>query len=54
MADERSERFEIRLTPKEATMLRELADHRGVSMADVLRMYVREAHAALPKGAVNA
>lgn len=38
--------FRIRLTAEELRMLHELAEKEGISAADVLRLYIRRAHAA--------
>lgn len=53
MADERTKRFELRLTGEEAEMLREVAKHDGVSMADVVRLYVRRRYAEMKREAAN-
>ena len=41
----RSARIDIRCLPREAEMLRELADYQGRTQSDVLRQLVRQAHA---------
>ena len=43
--EERTERTALRLSPREHTMLRELADLDGVSVSDAIRMAVRRAYA---------
>ena len=40
----RSERLELRLSPTEQTMLRQLAEDAGVSAADILRTLMRAEH----------
>jgi hypothetical protein len=42
---ERSEKFQIRLTPEEKEMLEGLAEHDGLSASDVVRQLIRAAHA---------
>jgi hypothetical protein len=41
----RSRRFELKLTPEEDGMLRELATLDGMSASDQVRMLVRRSHA---------
>jgi hypothetical protein len=41
----RSARFNMVMMPEERAMLQALADERGVTESDVLRMYVREQYA---------
>ena len=48
---DRKEVFQIRITAQEKDMLRELAARNGVSMADMLRMYIKRAGAKLNQGA---
>lgn len=43
--DLKDERFQIRMSADERTMLRELAEQAGESEATVVRRLVREAHA---------
>lgn len=43
---DRSHRFNMMLSDSEMEMLRDLADVRGLSAADVLRQLLRDAHKA--------
>jgi hypothetical protein len=45
MAEERSERFAVRMTPDERRMLAELADESGLDAADIVRTLIREEYA---------
>jgi hypothetical protein len=45
--DQRTERFDVRVTPRESEMLREIAEYQGLSQSDTLRQLIREKHAAL-------
>lgn len=42
--DEKTERFNIRLSVTELGMLNELADSMGVSASDVVRILIRKEH----------
>ncbi len=42
----KTERIELRMSPLEASMLRELADADGLSQANVVRLLERREHAA--------
>jgi uncharacterized protein (DUF1778 family) len=46
MVEERSERLAVRLAPTEARMLDAMADAKGISLSDVVRMLIREGYAA--------
>lgn len=48
-SDLKDERFQIRMSADERTMLRELAEQAGESEATVVRRLVREAHAKSPQ-----
>lgn len=41
---ERTGFFQIRVTDEERAMLRAVADDRGLSAADVVRMFIRDAY----------
>jgi hypothetical protein len=47
MANERPNQFKIMLSDEEKAWLEELAARRGLTSSDVLRLYIREAHAVL-------
>jgi hypothetical protein len=47
MATERPNQFKIMLSDEERAWLEAIASSRGLSASDVLRLYVREAHAEL-------
>ena len=42
---DRSERLSVRMSKTEMDMLEKLADAKGVSASDVVRLFIREAHA---------
>jgi hypothetical protein len=42
---DRDKRLNIRVTEEEAEMLRGLAEREGLSAADVVRLFIRRAHA---------
>jgi hypothetical protein len=47
MAPERTNQFKILLSDQELTVLKEIAEQRGVTSSDVLRLYIREQGALL-------
>ena len=47
MAPERTNQFKILLSDQELTVLKEVAEQRGVTASDVLRLYIREQAALL-------
>lgn len=48
-SDLKDERFQIRMSADERTMLRELGEQAGESEATVVRRLIREAHAKRPE-----
>lgn len=44
---ERSVHLNVRMTPEERDMLKELAEDRGLTGSDVIRQFIREAHKRL-------
>jgi len=44
--DPRTERFTLRIAPAELAMLDALAEERGLSAADIVRMLIRDAYRA--------
>lgn len=47
MAPERSNQFKILLSDQELAVLKEVAEQRGVTASDLLRLYIREQGALL-------
>ena len=42
---ERTQRLDVRMTPEEMSMLEQLAEWSGLTMADIVRTLVRKEHA---------
>jgi uncharacterized protein (DUF1778 family) len=45
MAEERTERIALRLTPQEADVVNAIAEETGLSVSDVVRQAIRQAYA---------
>lgn len=44
---EKSHRLNARITPEEWAMFRDLAEYKGITVSDLLRIWIREEHAAV-------
>lgn len=53
MAPERANQFKMLLSDEELAMLRELAEHRGLTASDYLRTLIRDQHRELALEGVN-
>ena len=49
MVTKRERRLSMLISDEEWDMLQALADHDGLNVSDHLRLYIRRAHAELPK-----
>lgn len=54
MGEQKRERnLNVRITDEEASMLRALAAHAGLSQSDMVRLYIRRAFAELPRSSAR-